>query len=286
MQIPFLPISSADTLKFCKGYELNEPTIFIASYPKSGTTWMQWIVFNLLAVDKIAVREMEGFHISNYCPFFEIDRTWNSEGNIAISFQEPHQRIGARLFNTHLPWEIMPKGTTVRYVYCVRRGRDVCTSFYYHLSNQVGCGGFSGDFKEFVRKWCGGEILFGPWINHLREWILASHDLNNHILIVYYEEMIEDLEEVVKKIVIFLNCQIPEEKLHALLPLFSFDYMKANLSNFQPTSVQWKSGFEFIRKGQVNDSKNIFTETEEQYFMQMIQNEFPNNIPEWLLNLV
>eukprot|EP00959_Pyramimonas_sp_CCMP1952_P312997 6551634-Pyramimonas_sp.AAC.1 len=42
-----------------------------------------------------------------------------------------------------------------RYIYLVRDGRDVATSFFHHLSNQdtkTG-GGFEGDFSEFFEKW-------------------------------------------------------------------------------------------------------------------------------------
>jgi hypothetical protein len=49
------------------------------SYPKSGTTWTQYIVYTLATRGE---RELE--HISMYAPFYEIDATWdNDTGELA-----------------------------------------------------------------------------------------------------------------------------------------------------------------------------------------------------------
>lgn len=39
--MPLLPISSSKTISMCRNLELRDSDIFICSYPKSGTTWMQ-----------------------------------------------------------------------------------------------------------------------------------------------------------------------------------------------------------------------------------------------------
>lgn len=46
---PLLPITSDATLRKCKSFPCKSCDIFIASYPKSGTTWTQNIVYQLLA---------------------------------------------------------------------------------------------------------------------------------------------------------------------------------------------------------------------------------------------
>jgi hypothetical protein len=38
--VNYLPITSSETLRNCSNLDVNNtPTLFIASYPKSGTTW-------------------------------------------------------------------------------------------------------------------------------------------------------------------------------------------------------------------------------------------------------
>jgi hypothetical protein len=43
-EMPLLPISSKETIEMCCNLELRDSDIFICSYPKSGTTWMQQYV--------------------------------------------------------------------------------------------------------------------------------------------------------------------------------------------------------------------------------------------------
>jgi len=91
------------------------PTLFIASYPKSGTTWTQAIIYNLITYGA----DLE-FHISKYSPFFEIDETWNEKKS---DIDATHEKINWRVYNTHLRYNMMPKGSNMKYIYVVRNVR-------------------------------------------------------------------------------------------------------------------------------------------------------------------
>ena len=53
----------------------------------------------------------------------------------------------------------MPASPSIKYIYVTRDARDVCLSFYKHLSHQAEeDGGYTKSMEEFVRDWSGGSI--------------------------------------------------------------------------------------------------------------------------------
>lgn len=119
--------------------------IFICSYPKSGTTWTQALVHALITLGKSPLSEEEGdWHITEFCPFYEADRTWSSgedDGNepFAPLYARRQRETGRRAYNTHLRWDMMPTegNTGARFLYLVRDGRDVAVSYYHHMRSMV-----------------------------------------------------------------------------------------------------------------------------------------------------
>jgi hypothetical protein len=277
-----LPITSDETLQKCLNLNVidttNTPkTIFLASYPKSGTTWLQCIVHQILSHGDTNLS-----HISDYSPFYEADRTWENEEYLE-RYSLNHNRLGARVFNTHLKFEMLPKGESVFYIYVYRNGRDVVHSFFQHLSNQADSGNYEGNFQEFFQDWINCKIPYGSWVQHLKNWINASKDPSTNILLLRYEDLKNDFSNCLQQISqhIQSNCS-REELLEVILPHCTFSYMKEHKDQYEPVSVGWKPGFEFIRKGVIGDSDEIFQSEQRQKFEEMIRNEFPEGIPEWI----
>jgi hypothetical protein len=158
--MPLLPITSERTVALCAALPLREGDVFVASFPKSGTTWMQHIVHTLATDGQSPLA-----HVSDACPFFEVDRTWGADGSLAASVQANHAKLHRRVFNTHLRWSMMPKSHPgARYVYMTRRAADACVSFYHHLAHQAAeDGGFDGTLDEFIVEWSAGRAPFGSW---------------------------------------------------------------------------------------------------------------------------
>ena len=145
--MPALPITSARTILNMKTLPVAAGDIFICSYPKSGTTWTQNIVYQLVT------RGAPLAHISEYVPFFESDRTWADDDarggggggpTVAEPYRSNFEAVGRRMFNTHCRWEMMPRGDGAKYVYLVRDGRDALVSFYHHLTHQARESSLSG----------------------------------------------------------------------------------------------------------------------------------------------
>ncbi len=281
--LPTLPITSIETLEKCKTLSVGSSDIFIASFPKSGTTWMQNIVIQLL----LAQRQWNGqeelliSHISQYAPFYEIDAHWEGE-NLSSDLQESHKALGCRVFNTHLRWDMLPQGA--KYIYVVRDGRDVLTSFYHHLSNQhEDDGGFQGTFQEFFDQFLHGSIAYGKWSHHLASWMPQIETGNPNILLVQYENLKQDLKGQIIRISNFMNlaqATEPPPFLDQVLERVSFDYMQTHQHLFHPISVRWRPGYNFIRSGTVGDYKSLFTDTHKKEFMEFVLADLGGGIGE------
>lgn len=260
---PLLPITSERTVA-AAGSLKCEKTCFIASYPKSGTTWLQNVVWQLIAAsgDAPALK-----HISDFAPFLEADRSWDHSGatsalaDPAASF---HSKVGRlRAFNTHLLHSMLPRGPAAKILYVTRSPADVVTSFWHHLSHQsVEDGGYSGEIGGFVDEFLRGDLPYGAWRLQVGSWLAAAKD-DERVLVLSYEELKSDLLAAVRRIAEHLNLSVSEETLReTVLPRLSVEDMKANLATFEPKSVRWTDkgdGFTFVRKGEMGDSVNLLS---------------------------
>ena len=285
---PLLPITSTATINKCASLPLKRGDVFVASFPKSGTTWMQHIVHTLATNGDSPLP-----HVSDACPFFEVDRTWSTTSPdplLADSVRANHAKIApVRIFNTHLRWAMMPKGSDdARYVYMTRRAVDACVSFYHHLSHQAPeDGGFDGTLGEFIDEWTGGRMFFGSWSAHLKSWLTAAES-DKRILIVPYEGLKADPSTWVRKVSKHCGFGLSDERIDELLPRFTFEWMRANEQQFEPRSVRWvqkplggggdqnaDGEFHFIRAGRVGDGDKPFaTPSEAAKLTSMVERTF------------
>ena len=232
-----LPMSSAATIEKCKLFpeDPSMDTIFISSYPKSGTTWLQAIVLKIVSEN---IDDFKFQHISDYTPFYEIDQTWTDESSPVIldKYRQQHKKLGCRIFNTHLRQGMLPAGESVKYIYIVRSGKDVATSFFHHLTHQLE-GGYLGNFNSFIADWCDGKLIFGNWIEHIKEWHSAAKALKN-VLFLKYQDLLYDLPLEMKKIASFLGKEsLSPERLVAMSRELTFLAMREDIEKYQPISV-------------------------------------------------
>jgi len=283
---PLLGITSRATLERCR---LGAPplagksqaSVIVCSYPKSGTTWLQNIVATLFSEDS---KQGPLSHISDYTPFYEADSTWEKIDSGEHPVCRNHEALGVRMFNTHLYPSMVPEDAKV--IYVMRRGKDVVHSFYQHLSHQIidGKVDFEGSFEEFVQGWVEGSMPFGKWTDHLKVW---REEERPGVLYLVYEEMKADLGHAVHQVAEFLELTLSYDDVEALVPRFTIDAMKADRKMFEPVSVQWEEGFQFVRKGEVGDSAQAFESVKmAQLFDSLVAEAWPEGVPVWAAPLV
>lgn len=256
--VPLLPFTSTEVLSRCRSFRSSEtPILFIASYPKSGTTWLQCIVYYILRRQDPQCEAMLD-HISHFSPFFEHESTWDElSSSIRQDLLQNHLALHHHVFNTHLlPWMLPLAEPRVRAIYITRRPKSVVTSFYHHLHNQVDHGGGLEDsFTTFLHRWLEGELPYGTWVEHVSDWLSAP----GQTLFLAYEDLIADLPAGVRQVSRFLGVALTPEEEDLIVARSSFHAMRDSIDKFQPISVKWRPGFSFIRRGEVDD-RSLFAE--------------------------
>ncbi|XP_028836408.1 sulfotransferase family cytosolic 2B member 1-like isoform X1 [Denticeps clupeoides] len=254
----------ADSLKYFEEFQCRDDDVFIITYPKSGTTWMQEIVPSLLSGgDLTAVTTLPNW-----------DRVpWLEEKRAALYLK---QRPSPRIIVSHMPFHLMPPSflsSKVKAIYVTRDPRDVLvSSFYFH--QMASFLDDPGTFDEFIEKFLNGEVLFGKWTDHMKSWQKA--DIGNKIMYVTYEAMIKDLKGVIGSLSRFLDQDLSDEVLEAVAKHCSFNSMKTNtMSNYSlvPQQFMDTSKSSFLRKGIAGDWKNHFSPEQEAKFRAVIEEE-------------
>ena len=229
--------------------------VFITTYSRSGSTWMQMILYQLTTDGNMDIK-----HINQFSPWFErfLSRS-------LISLEELDGRPSPRIFKTHLSYKWAPKGKC-KYIYVTRDGRDVAVSLYHFYMSHLG---YQGTFEDFFRsRFLPGKVQYGTWFKHVSEWEKNRDGLD--ILYLRFEDMVGDLEGSVRKIIDFCGFEVGEERIPGILEKCGFEFMKKHEGKFDHLQgMLWERGHgagSFIRKGKAGEGKLVFSAEQEELF--------------------
>jgi hypothetical protein len=243
---PFVDQAAVDAL--LAGLELRPTDVFVASYPKSGTTWLQQIC-HLLARGGVQGEEA----VVDTVPWIEA-HTLAEKPDLAALEAWP----GRRWMQIHAPWSLAPKGAGARYIYVARNPRDVAVSFFHHQRAKQHDPAYTGDFAHFVAEFLAGRVPFGSWFDHVLGWWQRSR-ARDDVLFVRYEDMVRDLGRELDRIAAFVEVELGAELRAAIVEQSSFAHMK-RLGIGEPKGAFRSRAGEsaHLRKGKVGDWVNYF----------------------------
>lgn len=116
--------------------------------------------------------------------------------------------------------------------------------------------------------------MFGKWTDHVKSW--RNPELGDRILYITYEEMLQDLREVLGRILKFLGRELSAEALDRVVSHGTFKNMKTNkMSNYSlvPEDIMDSKKSPFLRKGIAGDWKNHFSPELDAKFTAIIQED-------------
>ena len=215
----------------------NPENIYISTYMKSGTTWLEMILYQMTSGGA-----MDFVHINHIIPWIEHRNT--RSGNIELKGKR-------RTFKTHIPYRYFPNRFKGKIICVVRNGMDVAVSKFHHLRDY---GNPELTFDELFRK-----HFINGWFKYLKPWLENKNNYN--VLYIKYEDLKSDLEKEVLRIADFCNITIDEKEFPRIIQRSSFDFMKKYEDKFGMETYRYNYS-NFIRKGESNKGQDYFNDTQ------------------------
>jgi aryl sulfotransferase len=235
-------------------FDFRGDDVVVATYAKSGTTWTQQIVGQLLHQGDPAV------NIHDLSPWWDM-RIIPPEARQAFAAQT-HRRV----VKTHLPADALVMSPKAKYIYIARDGRDVVWSLYNHHANFKDVAyemfnltpGLVGDplpradpdIVQYFNTWLArdGYPFWSLWEN-ISTWWALRHQPN--VKLIHFNQLKADLPGEMRAIADFLDVDVPEDKWPDVIDHCTFAYMKTNAEQCAPLGgFVWEGGADtFINKG-------------------------------------
>ena len=224
---------------FFQTFEARDTDVYISTFFKSGTTWMQMILYQMFTHGN-----MDFEHIYEVSPWL-INEAGGKDGAERIN-----KLNNPRIFKAHEPYEEFDPKNKNKFIHVYRDGKDVAVSLYHHRKNYK-------DPNEtldqiFESYFTGGTY---NWFTYTKQWLENKDRFN--ILYVNYADLKNNFEETILDIARFLEVNVTEEMLTRIKERSSFEFMKANETKFGEQAQAQKIYNQFIRKGNLGDGEQL-----------------------------
>ena len=214
---------------------LDRNDAFIASYPRSGNTWLRFVLFDILVNGQTS-----GFdEVNHIIPDVGLHKP-------AISLLPG----AGRLIKTHEPFQKEYR----KAIYLVRDARDVALSEFAY---QKALGWIPDDFEAFLDRFVMGEVNpFSAWHQHVPDWIDSPLARGPNFLLIKFEEMRRNTEQTVVRVLDFLGVDVDRQVVidaianNTVKKMQEKEQKSPQLSNSAP-AANGSEESRFIRSGSV-----------------------------------
>ncbi len=215
-------------------FQFRDDDIVIATWAKSGTTWLQQIVGQLI------FEGAEDIGVVDIAPWLDF-RLVPEEETLAMLDAQTHRRF----IKTHLPVDSLVLSPKAKYLYIARDGRDAIWSAHNHMANttqeiydQVNAlPGMEerpierppADIRQYYHDLLDQDwYSWWPFWSHIQSWWDIRRLPNVRLL--HFNNLKADLPGEMRRIAGFLDIEVDEASWPALVEHCTFDYMKEHAS--------------------------------------------------------
>jgi hypothetical protein len=222
---------------------LSASDVFIASYPRSGSTWLRFLLFEILA-DRPA-------------EFETVDRAVPDVGKHHQAWQLLPG--GGRLIKTHETY----RSKYTKAIYLVRDIRDVVISEHAFLG---GWRLYDKGLDDFIVPFLDGKVNgYGSWHKHVNSWIDSGLAENGHLLVVGFEDMRSDTDGELEKILNFLGVGVDLEMIRTAVDNNTVARMRDKEDRARRTAFrEFRRDMRFVRSGSAGGWRQTLTDAQVQ----------------------
>ena len=297
-------ISPAVDSRRWMGFEPRDGDIIVATFPKCGTTWTQRIV-DLLVHQSPDIRP-----VGEISPWLDSTIFNPLETDLGRLAAQTHRRY----VKSHAPFDALPVWNSVKYIHVGRDGRDARLSWQNHqagfrpefrqriVANAMAMAQAEGraaaapppappsDPREFLLQWMDDleAALSGPQSSDPPffqfEATYWKERARSNLLLVHYDDMIENLPAEMRRISDFLEIDTPASLMPALVDAARFAAMKTHGDELNPKlKVAFDRGADrFINQGRSGRWREVLRSEDAARYEAIAARSVPPALAAWL----
>lgn len=225
-------------------FQPRDSDVWLVTYPKSGTTWVQNILSHLIYSEPTSSSGL-GVGLKRDENIFWLEMLCGAtleEINQYIHIINTTPLNQRRCFKSHSPLGLVEPLVNAqgKIIHVGRNPKDVAVSMWHHSRTKNF--GYEGSFEHFVtRLFLPGEVESGCWWEFIIPYIAASNryqdniattsdqNLNNftQVITLWYEELSQsDICKEIQKIACFIDLDISCERANEIATACGFESMR------------------------------------------------------------
>jgi hypothetical protein len=238
--------------------------IYLVSFPKSGNTWLRFLVANAVGISIGVERDVNFFSIHDIIPDIYLSRDLRPEG----VFGRPDL---PRIIKSHSSYNPYYH----RVILLVRDPRDALVSYYHYLRQR-------GNIPEY---WTLSSFIRNPkygvkaWLAHTDSWY-STLKQGQIVQIFLYEDFLKKPKEELARFVDLLGLTLDDADVEKAIALSSKEKMKQSENTHRSTYLIKNKERPFVRKGEATGGKELsdddrkYIEQETQHIAEIIGYKF------------
>ncbi|KAL8101388.1 flavonol sulfotransferase-like [Apium graveolens] len=275
-------------LMWAQDHFIPQPaSTLIASYPKSGTTWLKSLSFSIATRNKydVSSNPLQTASPHECVPFLELDIPRNPSHKYYPEIP---------LFSAHTPYTSLPESITgasdCKIVYVYRDPTDTFVSWWHFVHKLAPKDAEFVSIEEAFQQFSEGYSFYGPYWEHVLGYWRASLQRPGMILFLKYENLKNDPVSNVKKLAEFIGYPFSAQEerdgvVERLVDSCSFQHMsglEVNKSGSSSLGVERRfPNSAYFRKAKAGDWKNHLPAEMKEQMDQLMEQKFRDSGLTW-----